>query len=672
MFSLSPRRFYSASLIPALLPMLMLLGSYKSDNHPPVAGDDSFSVHGCQLVHVTDNDFDPDNDPIQINAFPTMPAHALIFSNNGNGNIFYCPNIGYVGSDSFVYQICDPQNACATATVTLNVVNQPPNGVADFYNIHGFTVVGPLLANDSDPEGDGIRCGGAGHDCIQTFPQHGTLNGVSTDRWAYIPEYGYTGSDSFTYNVCDDPGLCTQTTVNLSVNNNTPIVGDDQYNIPGAFTRIGPLRVNDSDPDQDSISEPNLLTFPQHGSLFGVSADLKTYNPDPGFFGTDGFTYQICDSLGKCAVATVTLHVLGGDREDGLCDNCNKRVGSPVNITTGNMYLQQADYQLPSVGFGLSVARTYNSSSPAVGLFGRGWSSEYDQSILAYDSSSLRFNQSDGRAIYFGRPLNSSGAYNDVIGDFHAQVTQGSGFTLTMKDGSAEQFNSSGKLLSMTDRNGNSTSLTYGANGYLASISDPFGRVLTVNTNANGQVTSVSDSLGTVATYTYGGSNELLSVTYADNSAFNFGYDGSLRLTTVTDALGNTVESHTYDGQGRAITSEKQGGVDHYSLSYVSGVETDVTDALGRITKYTFDSSSGRNVVTQVEGLCSCGGANSQVQTWTYDGQLNVGCEASNRECASLSPQFGFFPSPSLDSSRFLAASRTIRFTSTLGAPVCS
>ena len=109
-----------------------------------------------------------------------------------------------------------------------------------------------------------------------------------------------------------------------------------------------------------------------------------------------------------------------------------------------------------------------------------------------------------------------------------------------------------------------------------------------------------------------------------DNSAFNFGYDGSLRVTSVTDALGNVVEAHTYDSQGRALTSEKQGGVEHYSLSYVSDTETDVTDALSHVTKYTFDTSNGRNVVTRVEGLCSCGGSGSQVQTWTYDNQLNV------------------------------------------------
>src|SRR5262249_6278801 len=158
---------------------------------------------------------------------------------------------------------------------------------------------------------------------------------------------------------------------------------------------------------------------------------------------------RICDNLGKCSVATVTLHVVGDGENNGPCDDCKGAVGSPINVSNGNMYLQQNDYQLPSVGFGISVARTYNSDSQRVGLFGRGWSSAYDESILAYDNNLLRFNHGGGRAIYFGRPVGSSGALIDVIGDFHAQVGQGgSGSTLALKDGSIRQFNSVGRLLS--------------------------------------------------------------------------------------------------------------------------------------------------------------------------------------------------------------------------------
>jgi YD repeat-containing protein len=131
----------------------------------------------------------------------------------------------------------------------------------------------------------------------------------------------------------------------------------------------------------------------------------------------------------------------------------------------------------------------------------------------------------------------------------------------------------------------------------------------------------------------------LLTATYADNSRFQFVYDGNYRLTSVADALGNILESHTYDAQGRALTSERQGGIERYTLNYVSATQTDVTDALARVTKYTIDKSKLRNLVTRVEGVCGCGGAGSQVQTWTYDNQLNVTANTDARyRMASLQP----------------------------------
>ena len=36
-----------------------------------------------------------------------------------------------------------------------------------------------------------------------------------------------------------------------------------------------------------------------------------TYTPNPGFTGTDTFTYQVCDSGGNCSTATVTVFVVG-------------------------------------------------------------------------------------------------------------------------------------------------------------------------------------------------------------------------------------------------------------------------------------------------------------------------------------------------------------------------
>jgi RHS repeat-associated protein len=304
-----------------------------------------------------------------------------------------------------------------------------------------------------------------------------------------------------------------------------------------------------------------------------------------------------------------------GNREGAGAMSCNVGVGGPVNVTNGNVYLHQTDYQLPGVGDVINIQRSYNSISQNIGLFGRGWTTAYDERVTTNANNQFELTLPDGRLISFATP------------DFFGQILKNldGSYTVTFKAGRVHRFNASGQLVSLFDRNGNQTSLAYNGNGNLTSITDPFGRVLSVITNGSGQVLSINDSLGTVATYTYGGNNELLSVTYADNSAYHFSYVGvpaGLALAMVTDVLGNIIEQHDYDLQGRGTTSQVQGGVDRYTLMYVSPTETDVTDAVGHLTKYFFNRILASKAVTRVEGLCSCDG--SQTQTWVYDDQVNV------------------------------------------------
>ena len=303
-----------------------------------------------------------------------------------------------------------------------------------------------------------------------------------------------------------------------------------------------------------------------------------------------------------------------GTLENAGRGSCNRSVGRPVNVTNGNVYLQQNDYLLPGVGESIVIVRSYNSISQAAGLFGRGWNSVYDETV-SNANGLLQLAMADGRVV------------SSITPDFFGRITQNNDgtYTVAFKDGTVHRFNTSGKLTVLIDRNGNQTILAYDGSGKLLNISDPFGRVLNVTTNASGRVLSLSDSLGTIATYSYGGSQQLLTVAYADNSGYRFSYVGvpaGLALSSVTDVIGNIIEQHAYDAQGRATTSEAHGGVERYTLNYVSSTETDVTDAFGRITKYFYHNIKGTKAVTGVEGLCSCGG--SQVQTWAYDNQLNV------------------------------------------------
>jgi YD repeat-containing protein len=332
-----------------------------------------------------------------------------------------------------------------------------------------------------------------------------------------------------------------------------------------------------------------------------------------------GYTFPGGNSISGCVVASydnLDFSVSFDPLMNAGAASCNM-VGRPVNVTNGNTYLAQNDYQLAAIGPAIALTRSYNSVSQSIGLFGRGWSTVYDETISNDGIGQLQLNMADGRAVSALTP------------DFFGQIVHnGDGsYTVTFKDGSFHQFNSSGQLISLSDRNGNQTTLTY-TSGRLSNITDPFGRVVTAGTNSDGRVLSLNDSIGPIATYTYGSASELLSVTYPDNSGYSFSYisgpNGYL-LASVTDALGNLVEQHDYDSQGRATSSQAQGGVELYTLNYVSSSETDVTDALGRITKYFYGNIKGQRALDRVEGLCSCGGGGgSQIQTWTHDNQLNV------------------------------------------------
>lgn len=591
-------------------------------NQPPITRDDNYTVHRFLALLPLSNDTDPEGGTLRIGSF-IQAAHGWV-SPYSQSTVIYTPNYGYAGSDSFTYSACDDLGACTNGTVNIQVVNQPPLAQPDNYAVHRNLGLVPL-ANDSDPDpGDSINI----RNMVNGPTQHGWLSPYGPNVYTYTANYGYVGSDTFDYTVCDDLGACSTGTVSINVVNEAPVARPDLY-VVRAPLAVAP-RQNDFDPDpQDALVFQGITSQPQHGSLSPSNPSVFIYTPYSGYTGSDSFTYTVCDDLGACSLGIVTLWVIGNGENDGVCSTCNKggpgAIGGPVNVTNGNMYLQQGDYALTASGPGINITRTYNSNSQRIGLFGRGWTTSYDESINAYDSNLARFNQSDGRAIYLARAAGASGALSPLEGDFHGSLVQngGSSFTLTLNDGSVQQFNSAGKLISLADRNGNQTTLAYDTSGKLASATDPFGRVLSFTTNNNGQVLSISDAVGTIGTYAYGPANQLLSVTYPDNSGFQFTYDGNFRLTTVTDALGNVVESHTYNSQGRALTSEKQGGVEKYTLSYVSGSETDVTDALSHVTKFRFDTSKGRNVVAQVEGLCNCG-SGSQSQTWTYDNQLNV------------------------------------------------
>ncbi len=261
-----------------------------------------------------DTDVDGNLDPLSANtdcSDCSLPSNGSLVNNN-DGTFTYTPNENYNGSDSFVYQICDLDGLCDTATVTITVtpVNDAPVANNDSASTNEDTAVN-IDATINDEDIDGNLDPSAAE--VTSGPSNGTITNNGDGSFTYTPNPNFNGVDSFSYEVCDTEGLCDNATVTINVEaiNDTPVANDDSYStaedtpitesVPGVLA-------NDSDVDGDSLSV-NLLTSPSNGSLTQSADGSFTYTPDANFSGTDSYTYEACDQSNACDFATVVITV---------------------------------------------------------------------------------------------------------------------------------------------------------------------------------------------------------------------------------------------------------------------------------------------------------------------------------------------------------------------------
>lgn len=136
------------------------------------------------------------------------------------------------------------------------VTNQASIATNDSVTTHHGTLVNvPVLANDSDPNGDALTittAGAATHGSTQIV----TVSGVSQIR--YIPIAGYVGPDSFVYKATDGTNQSAAITVPVSVTNFTPWSVNDYFTVSHdrTLTRTAATGVlsNDVDVEDDFCS----------------------------------------------------------------------------------------------------------------------------------------------------------------------------------------------------------------------------------------------------------------------------------------------------------------------------------------------------------------------------------------------------------------------------------
>jgi VCBS repeat-containing protein len=241
------------------------------------------------------------------------------------------------------------ESAPATFTITLSPVNDAPIGGTDRYATSEDTelVVGPSQAvtlNDSDPDGDSFSVVPGNVTSL-----HGAAVVLQADgTFRYDPRNaavlqallaGQTLDDTFSYRLVDSLGAQSQpvmVTVTVSGVNDPPRAVDDMLPAsPNATTSLNVL-ANDIDPDTPiNPATVEIGIVPSQGVASVAANGRINYTPNPGFRGTDSFTYRVRDTLGALSnEATVTVRI--NSAPVALADTASVLQGGTVIIPVLN------------------------------------------------------------------------------------------------------------------------------------------------------------------------------------------------------------------------------------------------------------------------------------------------------------------------------------------------
>lgn len=321
----------------------------------------------------------------------------------------------------------------------------------------------------------------------------------------------------------------------------------------------------------------------------------------------------------------------------------------PVNTVTGNFTYEKKDIEIHTRGIPLSFSRFYNSLDNRLGPLGRGWQHNYNCSVTVNGDNSATVLYPDGHQITFQY---DNGSYIRPLACFETLTRTASGFLLTFKDQTVYEFDASGLLAAIRDKNNNTNSLLYSGtllqsvtdpagralqfqywpDNKLKQVTDPAGRALSLSYDENGNHTACIDVNGGlwnygytaglltsiidpdnhhIVTNTFDANGRVISQSDGENHSTTFTYDPNNRINTMTDALQN-VATFRYDPQYRVTSISYPGGVQESFVYDYNNNRISDNDKNGKNTSYTYDDMGNMLTKTDPAPL-------SYITTYTYN-----------------------------------------------------
>ncbi|GAB4372594.1 MAG: hypothetical protein Kow0042_16000 [Calditrichia bacterium] len=309
-------------------------------NDPPVAVNDLVSTpeDSSIIIHVLQNDYDVDGDPLTINSLIVTNTLGTATINPGDTTVFYQPLPNFYGNDSFLYVITDGSGLMDTAAVHIQVTSQndPPVAVDDTSTTPEDTsVVIHILKNDHDPDGDPLTI----HSVDPTGLQGTVVINPGDSTVTYTPMTNFFGTEIFSYIVSDGQGGLTTATVTVHVlsRNDPPTIsglpGWIMFN-SGSSTTLNIWNYVDDVETPDSLL---LYQFPaSHDSLhrsYNNSTGILTLWANPPFGGNVILYIIVEDDSNATATDSVLVIVNPGSALDFLSN-----LGLPRTFTLEQNY----------------------------------------------------------------------------------------------------------------------------------------------------------------------------------------------------------------------------------------------------------------------------------------------------------------------------------------------
>ena len=377
-----------------------------------------------------------------------------------------------------------------------------------------------------------------------------------------------------------------------------------------------------------------------NGNLDGYTVDRRRTASCPGGYSYNGYT---------CTLTGTNLLKSAGP----MCP----LVGNPVYPGTGNKYQREVDQKSDTSG-SIGFIRHYNSrlvySSKNYTInTGANWSNTYTRQVTRFVHRGISLAtvvRPDGRA--FNYVLDAANLVwvpdEDVKGNLEElKDSQGvrTGWRYKTPGDVAELYDANGRLLSITDLQGRTQTLTYAdqdpnepiplTQSYPTRIDSNTGEYLLFAYSPHRlahRLVSMEDQAGRSWGYRYDSSGNLEFVDNPDQTTRQYHYEDANNpnaLTGITDERGTRYATFEYKS-GAQVTASYHGPktailtdrIDGVSIVYnASGTRT-LTNSNGQASIYATELQNGVRLVTDVSGpgCATCGAGNTR---YDYDSVNN-------------------------------------------------